>query len=149
MIERAKVIELLDDDRAEVAILRDESCGDCKICHSLNPGKPYSLIADNTVGARPGETVKLEITPRRMIGLSLLVFGLPVAAFIVGYLLLSLFVDTTTTAGTGLAVGGGLLFLAGAFWTASRYDRRRRRPLVRLIERLEEHPDDDSGGAAD
>jgi hypothetical protein len=42
-----------------------------------------------------------------------------------------------------------LLFLAGAFWTASRYDRRRRRPLVRLIERLEEHPDDDSGGAAD
>ena len=140
MIERARVIGLLEDDRAEIKILRDENCGDCKICHSLNPGKPYSLIADNLIDAKPGEMVKLEIAPRRMVGASFLLFGLPVVAFILGYLLVSLFVDTTTTAGTGWAVGGGLLCLVAAFWTASRYDKRRQRPLIRLVERLEDDP---------
>ncbi len=137
MIETAKVLNLRDDGSAEVVIQRNAECGDCKICASLNPDKPYSLVADNPIGAEPGELVRLEIEPRRFISAGAVLFILPLVGFALGFLLVSFLVDISTDSGTGLAAGGGILCLAGFFWLAARLGKRkRRRPLVRLIDRL-------------
>lgn len=136
MKETALVVALRDDGDAEIEIQRGPECGSCKICSSLSPGKPYSLVTRNDIGARPGELVRLEIEPREFIGAGASLFLLPLAGFALGYLLASLFLDMGTDGGVGLAAGTGILFLVPSFWLVARLERRRRRPLVRLIERL-------------
>ncbi len=137
MIETGRVLKRLDGGRVEVEVVRGEDCGDCKICAGLADGRPNTLVADNPVGADEGECVRIEIEPKRMVGISALVFLLPVLAFVVGYALVAIFVGQGTAGQTALGVAGGAVLLVLSFFPAIRIARNSKTPLVRVVERVE------------
>ncbi len=137
MIELGRVLKRLDGGRVEVEVIRHTDCGDCKICGSFTDGKPNSLVARNLIGAGEGDTVRIEVEPKRMMGLSALVFLLPILTFVVGYVLVMVFIGQGTTGQTALSIAGGLAVMVLSFIPVVRYAKNQKVPLVRVIARVE------------
>jgi positive regulator of sigma E activity len=136
MIDTGRVLRRLDGGRVEVEIAPRGDCGDCKICESLAGGGPARVVARNPIGASKGEVVRIELEPRRMVGLSALVFLLPIAAFAAGYLLVMTFVGQGSAGQTALSVAGGAALMVLCFIPVIRRARRQKAPLVRVIDRV-------------
>jgi sigma-E factor negative regulatory protein RseC len=137
MIETGRVTRRLDGGRVEVEVVPGPECGECKICASLAGDGKNTLVADDPVGTDEGDCVRIEIEPKRMVGLSALVFLLPVLAFVAGYVLAAIFVGQGTAGQTVLGIAGGAVFLVLSFFPAIRIARNSKAPLVRVVERVE------------
>ncbi|OGD78247.1 MAG: hypothetical protein A2Y64_05980 [Candidatus Coatesbacteria bacterium RBG_13_66_14] len=137
MIETGRVTRRLDGGRVEVEVVPGADCGECKICAGLAGDRPNTLVAGDPVGVDEGDCVRIEIEPKRMVGLSALVFLFPVLAFVAGYILTALFVGQGTAGQTALGVAGGAVFLVLSFFPAIRIARNSKAPLVRVVERVE------------
>ena len=123
MTQIATVERILDPNHAEISVPRKSACGhDCEECAGCGvTGAAVTARAENPIGARPGQKVVVESSTRKMLGIVVLVYAIPVALFLIGYLAaLALGADV----GAQYAVAG-LGFLAGVFF-AIRYDRRLR-----------------------
>ena len=113
MTQIATVERILDQNHAEISVPRKSACGhDCEECAGC---------AVNPIGAQPGQKVVVESSTQKMLGIVALVYAIPVALFLVGYV-----VAFALGGGVGIqytaAVAG---FLFGIFF-AIRYDRRLR-----------------------
>lgn len=130
MQQRATVTRLLPDGRAELTVRRKSACsGDCHQCGGCGAVEQmFCLTAENPIGARAGDRVIVESAPTVVLTAAALVYLLPLAAFLVGYL------ATMPLGAWAFAVGaaGFALGLLPAF----AYDRRVRRhpPRHTIVE---------------
>ncbi len=88
MTQRAKVIAA-EGDVAQVAIVRKSACAnDCSKCGgcSAHATKELLVQAKNTLNARPGDVVLLETSDRQILAGAFILYLMPVAAFLLGYL---------------------------------------------------------------
>ncbi len=138
MTQIATVQRLIGEARAEIMVRRPSACGhDCASCGGCGPDSMTQVIAiaENRVGARVGDTVRLESETGRVLGLAAVLYLLPFLLLFVGYFLASgLF-----SLGEGASFGVGLLFLLVGFGANAFVDRRirRRRPVqLRIVEVL-------------
>ncbi len=137
MTELGRVLKRLDGNRVEVEIIRHQDCGDCKICGSLTGDDKKIVVAGNAIGAGEGEMVRLELEARRMVGMSALVFLLPILTFVVGYVLVMAFIGQGTVGQTALSIAGGIVVMVLSFIPVIRFSRRQKIPLVRIVGRIE------------
>ena len=83
MRETGVVLRLMDDSTAEVKIKKKSACNKCNLCQET--GRDFMVIrALNTLGARPGDSVSLEISSAKTMAAAGLVFIVPVIALIAG-----------------------------------------------------------------
>jgi sigma-E factor negative regulatory protein RseC len=105
MQEHAVVIDVEDN----VATVRVESSVACKTCPANSfccpSGKNRIVDADNTLGARVGDTVIIGIASKISIGAVFLIFGLPVILGLVGIIAGSRYGDTFS----GICGVGGII----------------------------------------
>nr|WP_326184063.1 SoxR reducing system RseC family protein [uncultured Oscillibacter sp.] len=123
MTQIATVERILDPNHAEISVPRKSACGhDCEECAGCGvTGAAVHARAVNTIGARPGQKVVVESSTQKMLGIVALVYLIPVALFLLGYLTM-VFLNASVgvqyfTAILGFAVGIALAIL---------YDRRLR-----------------------
>ena len=91
MTQEAIVTGLYGDGTAEVAVKRLSACGgSCSSCESCALERELKIRAVNSAGARPGQRVLIESQSRTILGAALLVYLLPLGAFLSGYLLAAL-----------------------------------------------------------
>lgn len=135
MTQIATVERILDADHAEISVPRKSACGhDCEECAGCGvTGAAVHARAMNPIGARPGQKVVVESSTQKMLGIVALVYLIPVALFMLGYLVMN-FLGTSVGVQYFTAVVG---FAAGIL-LAVRYDRRLREKggLVFTIVRL-------------
>lgn len=124
MRQIARVERLLDAHHAEISVPRKSACGhDCEECAGCGvTGAAVRAKAANPIAAQPGQKVVVESDSAAMLKIVGLVYFLPVALFLAGYLL-ALCLTRTVAVQYAAAVAGAL---AGVLW-AVRYDRRLRR----------------------
>lgn len=120
MTQIATVERIINADYAEVSVPRKSACGhDCEECAGCGvTGAAVHARALNTIGAQPGQKVVVESSTQKMLGIVVLVYAIPVALFLLGYL-------TAFFLGAGVAVQystAGAGFLLGIL-LAIRYDR--------------------------
>ena len=81
------VTTLLPDGRAEVVMDRPSACGgSCASCGGC-PSRQARAVADNPIHAQPGEWVQIEGSDRRLLAMTAVVYLLPLALLIGGWLL--------------------------------------------------------------
>lgn len=87
MTQIATVEKLLSNGRAEISVPRKSACGhDCEECAGCGvSGAAVRAVAINPVHAQPGQKVVVESSSKRLFGVILLVYMLPVLLFFVGY----------------------------------------------------------------
>ena len=123
MTQIATVEKILDADHAVISVPRKSACGhDCEECAGCGvTGAAVKARAENPIGAQPGQKVVVESSTRKMLGIVTLVYAIPVALFLIGYL-------AAFALGAGVGVqyaAAGIGFVLGILF-AIRYDRRLR-----------------------
>lgn len=86
MEQTVRVRRLLEDGRAEVVHIRQSACsGDCHKCSGCGAAKEtLVLIAQNPIGAIPGELVKVSSASAPVLGGAAVLYLLPLALFFAG-----------------------------------------------------------------
>jgi sigma-E factor negative regulatory protein RseC len=123
MTQIATVERILDDSHAEISVPRKSACGhDCEECAGCGvTGASVYARASNPIGARPGQKVVVESSTSKMLGIVALVYAIPVALFLIGYLAAVLLGAGVTVQYTA-AVAGFIIGIVAAIF----YDRRLR-----------------------
>ena len=135
MTQIATVERTINADYAEISVPRKSACGhDCEECAGCGvTGAAVHARALNPIGARPGQKVVVESSTEKMLRIVVLVYAIPVALFLLGYLA-AFFLSAGVGAQYAAAVAG---FVLGVL-LAIRYDRhiRDRGGLTFTIVRL-------------
>ena len=117
MEQLVKVRKPHKDGTATVIHIRESACsGDCHKCSGCGAAKEAVVFtADNPIGARPGDFVKVESSTAPVLKAAVVLYVLPLVLFFLGYYL-------GTLAGSFGALGGGLGFVFGVVIVIA-YDR--------------------------
>ncbi|MBQ2711854.1 MAG: SoxR reducing system RseC family protein [Clostridia bacterium] len=83
MREVGKVTEV-NGAQAVVRVMRSSACAKCHMC-SFNEGEKHiDLTLDNSVNARVGDSVELEMSGGYVLGSALIAYGIPLVLAAVG-----------------------------------------------------------------
>lgn len=125
MEEEGRVINL-KGDLATVEIERKSDCGTCRAC-TLGAGNTMIAEAENPLGAKIGQRVRVEISSREILKGAFLIYILPPLALILGMMLgititnrSGFFKESSQTVGLVL----GLVFLVLSFVLIWRHSKR-------------------------
>ena len=123
MTQIATVERILDADHAVISVPRKSACGhDCEECAGCGvSGAAVKAKAIKPIGARPGQKVVVESSTQKMLGIVALVYAIPVALFLVGYLA-AFFLGGTVAIQYTVAVSGFVIGIVMAIL----YDRHLR-----------------------
>lgn len=83
MREKALVVENKGNE-AKVEILRSSACGHCRACSAGTESKPLFIWAKNPLKAGVGQLVEVEMQASTMLTAALIVYAIPLVAFIIG-----------------------------------------------------------------
>ncbi len=88
MLQQAKVVRIIDDNKAEISVVRASACGhDCESCLGCGMSSSQVIaVAMNLVGARVGDLVTVETDTTAVIGIAAVVYMLPLALFFIAYI---------------------------------------------------------------
>ena len=79
------VSKLLNDGRAEVSVVREAACGgNCPSCEACIYQTEFSLIAENSIGAKPGQRVRVESETGKFFKIAFLVYIIPMITMVIG-----------------------------------------------------------------
>ena len=108
MEQLVKVRETHKDGTATVIHLRESACsGDCHKCSGCGAAKEAVVFtADNPIGAKRGDLVKVESSTAPVLKAAVVLYVLPLVLFFLGYWL-------GTLPGTFGTIGGVLGFMLG------------------------------------
>ena len=88
MQQLVKVLRCYDNGTAQVVYLRQSACsGDCHKCSGCGAAEQTMIFtAQNPIGAKPGDLVKVESASGPVLQAAAVLYLLPLALFIAGYL---------------------------------------------------------------
>lgn len=89
---------------AQVEIPRSERCRGCHACTPLNGKDSMTLFAINDCGAHIGDQVEIQIRESGELSASLLLYGAPLAVFLLGILIFNYFFSETVALLLSLAL---------------------------------------------
>ena len=117
MEQLVRVKEVYDNGTAMVIHVRESACsGDCHKCSGCGAAKEAVLFtADNPIGARRGDLVKVESDTGTVLKAAVVLYVLPLVLFFLGY-----YLGTFLNAG---GIVGGLGFALGIALSVV-YDRK-------------------------
>jgi len=88
LTQNGVVTRILDNNKAEVSILRGTACGgSCGSCESCVYNSKILVEADNPIYAQPGDRVTVSSKTSRVIGATFLIYMLPLFVFFLAYAL--------------------------------------------------------------
>ncbi len=84
MQEKGIITSVEPSDQATVKLVRDKKCQGCHACDLFGDGSA-SIRAVNSIGAKPGDIVEVNIGSDKVLFSSFIVFLLPILLMIAGY----------------------------------------------------------------
>ncbi|MDO9528030.1 MAG: SoxR reducing system RseC family protein [Syntrophales bacterium] len=108
MQEEATVLEIINENLAKLEVVKSEACGSCNACFEGSSGKKL-LFAENSLGAKEGDRVRIEINSAAVAKLSFLVYMIPLTGLVLGALLTGQLTDSEGMTALG-SLGGFFTF---------------------------------------
>lgn len=125
-MEEVGLVVETDGGMARVRLMRRATCDKCGIC---GIGRAPEIVVEvpNTIGARPGEAVRLAMESGSLLRAAAAAYLVPLLALLAGYLVLSAFLARLGMAAgrEAFAIAGGFACLALSYLWLRSYDRRR------------------------
>ena len=122
MTQDAVVTRVFNNGMAEVTVTRGTACGsNCENCESCIYQSELKTLARNLIGAVPGQSVLIESLSSKIYKATLLVYILPIALILAGYLIAAAF-----GAGEGLCIAASFigLVLSGTIIVLSQKNKK-------------------------
>lgn len=139
-MEEVGVVISINGTDAVVEVLKKSACDHCTAGTCKVDSQRATLEAINAVGAVPGQRVRVVLQPSSFITGSLMIYGVPVAALIVGAVVgkdvLSPLVPGLSPDGVSALGGFGAMLLSFAIvWLFSKFAGRKQsyKPVIEAI----------------
>lgn len=112
MIEEVALVEKISGDKMDLRITQPEQCDACAIRESCY-GRGNVVTVPREPGVEVNDSVELEISHTSILGLSALIYGVPLAGLLAGVLAgyYGLFAGLAETGKTLASVGSGIALL--------------------------------------
>ena len=102
------LVTSIKDGTAQIRFLRGSACAHCGACLTVGDSE-MEISLPNTLGAKEGDRVAVDLSPKRVVQASLLAYAVPLVLLIAGVFIGSRYADW---AGLALGVGAcGLSYL--------------------------------------
>ncbi len=88
MKEEGRVIEITDGGMAKLEVVRSDACKTCNACFEGSSGERL-IFAENSLGAKEGDRVTIELDSAVITKLSFLIYLLPIIGLLFGVALVS------------------------------------------------------------
>lgn len=95
------LVTAITDGTAQIRFLRGSACAHCGACLTVGESE-MEISLPNTLGAKEGDRVAVDLSPKRVVQASLLAYAVPLLLLIAGVLIGSRIADWA-----GLALGIG------------------------------------------
>lgn len=138
MTQIATVTCLTGASSAQVMVRRQSACGhDCASCGGCGPenATKVTVVAENKVGAKPGDTVTVESESRAVLGMATLLYLVPFLLLFAGYF----FGSGVLRLGEAGSILLGIVCLAvglGGNWLLDHFYWKKRRLQFQITEVL-------------
>ena len=133
MVEQA-IVTALEKEKIIVSMKRRSACGSCWACGMTESGE-MTLKLENTVGARKGDTVEIELNDNLILKGAFIIYIIPLAGLMaglaIGGLVISRYLELPTEA---VSASSGILFMAAAAIAARKHNEANKanyRPRIR------------------
>ena len=93
------LVTSIKDGTAQIRFLRGSACAHCGACLSVGDSE-MEISLPNTLGAKEGDRVAVDLSPKRVVQASLIAYAVPLVLLIAGVIIGSRFADWM-----GLALG--------------------------------------------
>jgi sigma-E factor negative regulatory protein RseC len=126
MIEEEGIVSEVVDGMAKVAIMKKSACEQCAAAGVCHPGDQDLMEAANPLGAKKGQKVKVVVAPQVYLKASIILYGVPMAAFIAGAIIAkNLAISAGNEAGSDLwAFIAGTACLFVSFFFIRSYNKK-------------------------
>ena len=104
------LVTSVTDGTAQVRFLRGSACAHCGACLTVGDSE-MEISLPNTLGAKEGDRVAVDLSPKRVVQASLLAYAVPLLLLIAGVLIGSRIADWAGLALGVAACGIGYLIL--------------------------------------
>ena len=113
----------IEGDNALVEMEASKECEACGACRYTETGRMVASVS-NSLSARVGDTVKIDIEPKLVLAAAALIYIMPIVFFFVGYGLLAWIASSLGADSEAVAIAGGLTFLVLSFLAVRAIDRQ-------------------------
>ena len=93
------LVTSIKDGTAQIRFLRGSACAHCGACLSIGDSE-MEISLPNTLGAKEGDRVAVDLAPKRLVQASLIAYAVPLVLLIAGVFIGSRYADWA-----GLALG--------------------------------------------
>ena len=93
------LVTSVKDGTAQIRFLRGSACAHCGACLTVGDSE-MEISLPNTLGAKEGDRVAVDLSPKRVVQASLIAYAVPLVLLIAGVIIGSRFADWM-----GLALG--------------------------------------------
>ncbi|MBR5949787.1 MAG: SoxR reducing system RseC family protein [Clostridia bacterium] len=83
LLSAVGTVHEVNGEKATVVFKRSKACGDCHACTSFGDGNSV-IELDNTLGAKVGDRVRIELHSGAVFKASLILYGIPLIALLLG-----------------------------------------------------------------
>ena len=108
------------NNQVTVQIVKGDKCENCNLCSATGPNQ-MQIVAFNSLGAKVGDMVEVEVPPGKVIGYSFIIFIIPIIMMIVGYFA-GVAIAKNPSGGEGAGIIGSISGLALSFLIIKIFD---------------------------
>lgn len=84
MSQQGFIIEIIDNKTAKLKMQRHSACASCGKCITSSESKDIVVEVDNTIGARVGDHVEVDMDKMNILKATLIVYAIPLVSLLVG-----------------------------------------------------------------
>ncbi|WP_053957031.1 SoxR reducing system RseC family protein [Inediibacterium massiliense] len=143
MNQVGKVIEVLEDHRAQVLMRKHSACGECGACQYGQENMNLKIIAMNQVNAKEGDTVEVNLETQNVLGAAFIAYVIPLVALLVGVIGTSFILPKTGFTGNvevySIVVGFILTIIAFGFIKLNENSFKKQDKYVPVISKVVEN----------
>ena len=126
MNQQGYIVEIVDSVTAKLKLKRHSACASCGKCASTSEEKDIIVEVDNTIGAKVGDRVEVNMETVNVLKAAFIAYTIPLAALLLGtvgtfYVLKSINITNNIEIISG---GVGLIFTFVSFLILKKNDRK-------------------------
>lgn len=129
------IVTAITDGTARIRFLRGSACAHCGACLTVGDSE-MEISLPNTLGAKEGDRVAVDLSPKRVVQASLLAYAVPLLLLIGGVLLGSRYADWAGLA-LGVAACGISYLILRVVEKSSAKSKRFQPCMTRILEDFE------------
>ncbi|MGL5347604.1 MAG: SoxR reducing system RseC family protein [Peptostreptococcaceae bacterium] len=140
MEQQGYIIEIIDNQTAKLKMQRHSACASCGKCTTTSEKKDIIVEVDNTIGAKVGDRVVVNMESVNVLKATIIVYAIPLIWLMIGTIATYFTIQSVGITNNIEIISGivGLILMMAAFFVIKTKDRKYResREYIPIVTKI-------------